>query len=160
MVTWFFIYLVLWIGSRGPARFEPNTDFQHWHFCSILKRFVKIASIELILLQQYWHIFSTLSQNVEVEIRCWAQPAILQFNIAYLIASVYQAYNVDINNNKLNPFNEQDTVVLLFKVVVPSVGLYITPFYGLYFSQFNTLVIIYLKIAVQKILNLLLYPLT
>ena len=63
---------------------------QHWHFCSMLKRYVNIALIGLILSNQCWHIFSTLSKNVNVEIRYWAQTAMLKLNIAYLITGVYQ----------------------------------------------------------------------
>ena len=68
--------------------FELNIEFQHWHFC----RYVDIALIRLFLLKQYWLIFSTLSKNVNVELKqqCWAQTAMLIFNIACLSAGVYQ----------------------------------------------------------------------
>ena len=75
---------------QAILNFNIAVGAQYWHFCSMLKRYVNIVSIETILSKQCWHIFLTLSKNVNVEIQCWAQIAMLKFNIAYLTAGAYQ----------------------------------------------------------------------
>ena len=75
---------------QAILNFNIAVGAQYWHFCSMLKIYVNIVSIETILSKQCWHIFLTLSKNVNVEIQCWAQTAMLKFNIACLTAGAYQ----------------------------------------------------------------------